>query len=190
MMGPENEKQLVENSKTDPESFAKLYDYYYPQIFRYIQRRTGSIGTAQDITSEVFFKALNNIAKFRWRGIPFSAWLYRIANNEIANNTRKRKHRLLNLEAISGSCDLASIPDDTSIEDELINAEAELNRYKEYLVVQENISMLSRKYQEVIMLRFFENKSIKEIQEILGKREGTVKSLLHRGLQKLKTMME
>ena len=80
-----------------------------------------------------------------------------------------------------------SIP---SSEEELLEAEAELKRYEQYLALHDNIYRLDIKYQEVITLRFFENKQINEISEILGKREGTIKSLLHRGLKKLRELMK
>jgi len=81
-------------------------------------------------------------------------------------------------------------PSNPSIESEVLEAEEELRRHEDFLLLHENIAKLSIKYQEAITLRFFENKQIKEIAEILGKREGTVKSLLHRGLEKLKKLME
>ena len=186
-MDLEQEKQLVERAKNDTGAFGELYCRYYPRIFGYVLRRTANIGSTQDITSEVFFKAIKNIGKFQWREIPFSSWLFRIATHEISNYSRKKKHRLSSLEEISNSID---IPDDSSVEDELIEAEAELKRYKEYLALHKHLSGLSIKYQEVISLRYFENKQLKEISEILGKQEGTVKSLLHRGLKKLRKLME
>jgi len=81
-------------------------------------------------------------------------------------------------------------PSNPSIESEVLEAEEELRRHEDFLLLHENISKLPIKYQDVITLRFFENKQIKEIGEILGKREGTIKSLLHRGLKKLKKLME
>jgi RNA polymerase sigma factor (sigma-70 family) len=186
-MDLDQEKQLIERAGNDTGAFGEFYDKYYNQIFGYILRRTANIGSAQDITSEVFYKAIKNIGKFQWREIPFSAWLFRIATHEIANYSRKNKHRHFSLEEMSDSI---NIPDDSSVEDELIEAEAELIRHAEYLVLHKNLSELSIKYQEVITLRFFENKQIKEIGEILGKQEGTVKSLLHRGLKQLKKLME
>jgi RNA polymerase sigma factor (sigma-70 family) len=186
-MDLDQEKQLIERAGNDTGAFGEFYDKYYNQIFGYILRRTANIGSAQDITSEVFYKAIRNIGKFQWREIPFSAWLFRIATHEIANYSRKNKHRHFSLEEMSDSI---NIPDDSSVEDELIEAEAELIRHAEYLVLHKNLSELSIKYQEVITLRFFENKQIKEIGEILGKQEGTVKSLLHRGLKQLKKLME
>ena len=185
-MDLEQEKELVEKARNDTEAFGELYDQYYPQIFGYVLRRTASIEIAQDITSEVFFKALKNLGQFRYRGFPFSSWLYRIATNEIANYFRKNKDGKFCLEETS---DLISISS-SSAETELLEAEAELKRHEDFLILHENLSKLPIKYQEVITLRFFENKQVKEISEILGKREGTVKSLLHRGLEKLRKLME
>jgi RNA polymerase sigma-70 factor, ECF subfamily len=185
-MDLEQEKQLVERAKSDTAAFGELYDQYYPRIFGYVLRRTASIDIAQDVTSEVFFKALKNLGQFRYRGFPFSSWLYRIATHEIANYFRKSKQGQLSLEEVFDSISLSN----ASPETELVEAEAELKRHEEYLTLHENISRLSIKYQEVITLRFFENKQVKEIGEILGKREGTIKSLLHRGLEKLRELME
>ena len=185
-MDSEQEKELVERAKSDPEAFGGLYDRHYSQICGYVLRRTASIEIAQDVTSEVFFKALKNTGQFRWRDVPFSSWLYRIATHEIANYFRKNKQRQLCLEEVSNSISISNV----SVEAELLEAEAELKRHEEFLALHENISKLPVKYQEVITLRFFENKQVKEIGEILGKREGTVKSLLHRGLEKLRKLME
>jgi len=90
------------------------------------------------------------------------------------------------LEEISDSISISNV----SAETKLIEAEAELKRHEEFLTLHQSISKLSVKYQEVITLRFFEDKQVKQIGEILGKREGTVKSLLHRGLEKLRELME
>ena len=174
------EKELVKRAKKDPEAFGKLYDQYYSQIFGYILKRVANLEIAQDVCSETFLKALKNLWKFRWKNISFSFWLYRIANNEISNFFRKRKHKLVSLEKILEPID-GSNPGI-----ELIEAEDRLKMHRDFLKIQEKISELEIKYQEVITLRFFEKKQIKEIAEILGKKEGTVKSLLHRGLEKLR----
>jgi RNA polymerase sigma factor (sigma-70 family) len=185
-MNVEQERELVERAKNNTEAFGELYDQYYSQIFGYVLKRTASIEVAQDVTSEVFFKALKNLRQFRWRGVPFSSWLYRIATNEIANYFTKSKPWQFSLEEVSNSISFS----DPSTETELLQAEAELRRHEEFLTLQENISKLQLKYQEVIVLRFFEDKQLKEIGEILGKREGTIKSLLHRGLEKLRRLTE
>ena len=184
-MDLKQEKELVEQAKSDPETFGKLYDQYYLQIFRYILKRTAGIEVAQDITSTVFFKALSNIHKFRWNGVSFSAWLYRIANNEIANHFRKNRHGNEEVEKYVNSIELA-LP---SPESELLAAEVKLQKYEKFLILHQSIATLPVRYQEVIVLRYFENKHIHEICEILGKREGTVKSLLHRGLGLLRNSM-
>ncbi len=180
------ERVLVEKAKDDPDAFGSLYDIYYSKIFNYILRRTANVHVAEDITSEVFFAALKNISRFRWQGVPFSAWLYRIANNKTATYFAHGKN---------GHVPLNDIPEfdlglTSSAEEELLEAEAELKRHEQYLALHDNIKRLDIKYQEVITLRFFENKQINEISAILGKREGTVKSLLHRALEKLRILME
>ena len=185
-MDLEQEKHLVEKAKGDANAFGSLYELYYSKIFGYVLRRTANIQVAEHITSEVFFNALKNIAKFNWRGIPFSAWLYRIATNEIASYFRHGKGSQVRWED-TAEFEVDSIP---SAEEELLEAEVELKRHEQYLALHDNIYKLKIKYQEVITLRFFENKQINEISEILGKREGTVKSLLHRGLKKLRKLME
>lgn len=184
-MDLEQEKALVQKAQEDIQAFGELYDEYYPRIFNYVLRRTASLESAQDITSEVFFKALKNIKRFRWRGISLSSWLYRIATNEIANYFRNNKRLRHDTETAFENCDIAS----PSVEAEIIEAEAELKRNEEFLALHISISRLSIKYQEVLTLRFFENKPLKEIGQILGKREGTIKSLLHRGLEQLRKLM-
>ncbi len=180
------ERALVEKARTDPEAFGELYDQHYSRILGYVLRRTASVETAQDVTSEVFFKALDKLGQFRWRGVPFSAWLYRIAAREIATSFRKASRQQTVLHEYYDSTALT----DPSAEDEFVRAEAELQRHREYLALHEDVAQLPPKYQEVISLRFFEGRQIREIGEILGKREGTVKSLLHRGIEKLRKRMQ
>ncbi len=185
-MNPAQEKEVVERAKKDSQAFGELYEYYYSPIFAYILRRTASLETSQDICSEVFFKAFQNLGQFHWRDVPFSSWLYRIANNEIANHYRKNGQQLSSFKKAFDSTNLL----DTTTESELIEAEAELKRHEDFLALHASISRLPKKYKEVITLRYFENKQLKEISEILRKKEGTVKSLLHRGLEKLRRLME
>ena len=185
-MNLEQEIALVERAKNDPKAFGELYDEYYPKIFGYILKRTANIEVAQDVTSEVFFKALKNIGKFRWRGVPFPSWLYRIATNEIANSFKGDRRRRALTEEFSESVNLSSPSPDV----EIAQAQEELNKHEEFLALHEAISKLPIKYQEVITLRYFENKQLSEIGDILGKKDGTVKSLLHRGLERLRILTE
>jgi RNA polymerase sigma-70 factor (ECF subfamily) len=182
----ELERQLVERAKCDPQAFGALYDEYFGQIFGYVLRRTASITIAQDVTAEVFFKALRNIKGFQWRGIPFSDWLYRIAIHEIANVYTHNGHdRVLTTEM-----KLSLAVFDASVETGAEEAEARLQQESDLLALHKSISKLPQKYQEVITLRFFEKKQLNEIARILGKREGTIKSLVHRGLERLRSLME
>ncbi len=183
-MNLKEDKELIKEAKRNPEVFGELYDKYYSRIFSYTLKRTANLEIAQDITSETFFKALKKLWQFRWRNIPFSSWLYRIASNEIANYFRKNKYKPISLEKIPEPITVSN----PSIE--ILEAEQELKKHQDFLMLRKEISKLPIKYQEVITLRFFEKKQIKEIAEILGKRGGTIKSLLSRGLEKLKNSVK
>jgi RNA polymerase sigma-70 factor (ECF subfamily) len=186
-MDLKEEKELIKQAQKDPDVFAEVYDYYYPKIFNYILRRTVYLEVAQDITSETFFKALHKLWQFRWRNISFSSWLYKIATNEINQYYRKCKHKTSSLDELR-ELGFESVSWHNP-ETEMIEAEENLKRHQDFIICQQKISRLDIKYQEVITLRFFEQKQIKEIGEILGKSEGTIKSLLHRGLEKLRVSM-
>ena len=179
------ERDLVKRAQKDPAAFGALYDHYYPKIFGYVLRRTADLEAARDITSEAFFKALDKLWQFRWRNVPFSAWLYRIASNEISQFYRRPEYRkstsLDELQEQGFEAVSASDP-----EGELIEAQEKLERHREYLEIRRRIGRLPARYQEVVALRFFEQKQIKEICAILGKKEGTVKSLLHRAIERLR----
>ncbi|MCX6813064.1 MAG: RNA polymerase sigma factor [Candidatus Azambacteria bacterium] len=181
------EKELIKLAQKDPEVFAKVYSHYYPKIFGYVLKRTANLEIAQDIVSETFFKALHKLWQFRWRNISFSSWLYKIATNEINQYFRKGKYKSVSLDKLQEQgFEPVSLHNP---EAEVIEAQEKLKQRQDFLVCQEKIGQLDIKYQEVITLRFFEQKQIKEIGEILGKSEGTIKSLLHRGLEKLRGSM-
>ncbi|MDI6861612.1 MAG: RNA polymerase sigma factor [Caldisericia bacterium] len=186
-MDLKEEKKLIKQAQKNPEIFTKLYEEYYSKIFNYILKRVANIEIAQDITSETFFNALKKLNKFKWQNISFSAWLYRIANNEIVNYYRKNKH-YISLEKLKDEKGFEPIVLHNP-EKEFLEAQEKLKKYVDFLEIQDKINKLPIKYQEVIMLRFFEKKEIKEICEILGKKEGTVKSLIHRGLEKLRDLL-
>jgi RNA polymerase sigma-70 factor (ECF subfamily) len=179
------EKELVRQAQRAPDAFAKLYDHYYPKIFGYILRRTANLEVAQDITSETFLKALGKLWQFRWRSVSFSSWLYKIASNEINQYYRRAEYRKsISMEELEEQgFELRSHHDPES---ELMEAQEKLQQHQDFLEIQERITRLPAKYQEVIALRFFEKKQINEIAQILAKREGTIKSLLHRAIQRLR----
>lgn len=182
------EKALIEQARRNPEAFGALFELYYRPIFNYTLKRVSHIEIAQDITSEVFYKAVKNLWKFTWKNISFSAWLYRIANNQIIDWYRSKKHISLDrLQAESGY-DLANV---RRFEKELIESEEKkLSEEIDVITLHSYIVELPSKYQEVIVLKYFEKKKLSEIGEILGKKEGTVKSLVSRGLDKLRVIIE
>ena len=184
-MDLDQERELIKKAQKAPDAFARLYDEYYPKIFGYVLRRTANLEAAQDITSETFLKALGKLWQFQWRNVSFSSWLYKIATNESRQYFRKAEYKKsVSLEELQEQGFELLSPHDP--EDELIEAQEKLKQHQEFLEIQEKIVQLPAKYQEVIALRFFEKKQIKEIAQILGKREGTIKSLLHRAVEKLR----
>ncbi len=187
-MNDHEEEELVERAKKDPEAFGVLFDQYYQHIFGYAYRRTMDVDVAKDITSEVFFKAFKNLWSFRWRGISISAWFYRIATNEINYYFRRKARRPTSLNKLmkENGFDLGAFDFSCSEENE---TETQLEHYLDFLEIQSKLKLLPAKYQEVIALKYFEGKRIKEICEILKKKEGTVKALISRGLEKLRKLV-
>jgi len=178
-----HEETLVTGAKEDPHAFGELFDKYYNSILNYVLHRTANVGLAEELTSNTFFNALRKLDTFKWRNIPFSAWLYRIASNEINGYFRKNKKK--NLSLLDDN--IENLSDENSIADiEIKKEEKNIAQNKIFNELHSAIIKVKPKYQEVIILRYFEKKSIKEISQINGKATGTVKSLLHRGLQKLK----
>lgn len=184
-MDIDEERLMVEEAKVNREAFGLLYDAYYAKIFGYVQRRTADIPIAQEITSDVFCKALENIKKYEWRGIPFSSWLYQIAANEIINHYRRENHRNPHPNLYIGNNENYT----GSLQAELCQAQDEMKTFETYLDLHHGISQLPVKYQEVIMLRFFEGMQFNEIAQVMQKSENTVKTLLYRGLEKLRRVM-
>ncbi len=187
-MDLEQEKQLIENAKCSPQAFGELYDAYYPKISNYLLHRLSRADIAQDITADVFYKAMTRLHTFSWRNLSFSSWLYKIANNEIKMYYRKKERRFLSLDFLFDHHDW-ELPDGTDIEQDYIAAEEELARNQAFQEIQAHLLALSTIYQEVLVLRFLEGKSLEEIAEITGKNLNTVKSLVSRGKDQLRLRM-
>jgi RNA polymerase sigma-70 factor, ECF subfamily len=182
------EKLVIEAAQRERAYFSELFDEYYPAILNYSIKRTGDVAVAQDITSETFFKALVNIDKFKWRGISISNWFYKIANNEIRMLYRKNKYQPASLDALFAQG--LEIADQHEFTQEIIAAQDEAERNIQYINARSALAKLPLKYQEIITLRFAEKKKLSEIALILDKKEGTVKSLLSRGLAKLRKQLD
>jgi RNA polymerase sigma-70 factor, ECF subfamily len=177
--GAEEDRALVSAARSDPEAAGRLFDKYYPEVLRYIYHSTLDHTVTEDLTSNVFFHAFRRLGLFRWRGIPFRAWLYRIATNEIRMHYRRQKRALAfggGPAALEHATDAAS-------------TETTAPGLDEYRLLHAALLQLKPKYRTVIVLRYFEDKSLSEICQITNNRLGTVKSQLHRGLNQLKAAL-
>lgn len=170
------ELQQIEAAKQNPARFDVLYDKYYKPIFVFIHRRTGDVDLCADLASQVFLKALINIKKYEYKGVPFSAWLFRIAFNEINMYFRKNNAgRVVSLD--KGS--IVQIIAEVQEED---NSEAQQRMLTALKQINEEDTQL-------IELRFFEKRSFAEVGSIVGITENNAKVRVYRILEKIKTIM-
>jgi len=175
-----DEKALIDAAKADPAAFDKLYEQYVERIFNYIYYRTGNVKDAEDLTGRVFFKALDNIQGYKHMGLPFSAWLYRIAHNLVANYHRDRaKKKEISLEILPSK----------ELHHRGIQPEARASRNQEVDELLAMIHDLAPNRQELLILKFVDQLSNKEIGKIMRKSEGAIKSLYHRTLIELRDKM-
>ncbi|MCL2062828.1 MAG: sigma-70 family RNA polymerase sigma factor [Candidatus Cloacimonetes bacterium] len=172
-----DENEIIAEAKRDYQAFDYIYEKYMPQVFQYVMYRVYNRETAEDIVSTVFFKAMKNLNLFKWRKIPFSAWLYRIAYNEICNFAKKEKKQ----EKIRQNI-LKEDPESTY---EMNN----IGEDKSFRFVHDYLKQLPLKDQDLLTLRFFEKKSFTEISQITGKNESTLRVNVHRALKKLESIM-
>lgn len=184
-----NEEQLLKDIEDDPQKFGDVYEAFHNKIFGYVYRRTTDYEAARDLTAETFLKAFVNIGQFKWRNISLLYWLYQIATNELNkyfNSNKYKPHSLCRIQEEYG----IDITDHSNAETESIKLQDDLDKHQEFQKINDCIKTFDIKYGEVISLRFFEHKSIKEIAIILNKKEGTIKSLLSRGIEKLKEQIK
>ena len=177
------EIELLKRIKQNPADFSELFKLYYKQIFGYIFRRTGIFDDSADIAADTFMSAFQYINRFSYKGISIKIWLYRIATNEVNQYLRiRQKHN-----SLFSRIDFENVDQfNTLLHDDKIELETELQQHEQFITVMNELKTLPVKYQEVISLRYFEGKDNKEIAEILDMNEGTLKSLLSRGLEKLR----
>lgn len=160
----------------DLQAFGVLYDKYYLRIFRYVFQRVEDEDTAADVTSVVFSKALFGLNKYQFRGVPFSAWLFRVAQNELNQLFRKNKvQKVVNIPIEN----LAQIAEDTNEE----NLEERIETLKSAM------KNLSEDELELVEQRYFENRSYKEMGEILDMEENNARVKTFRVIQKLKNLL-
>lgn len=175
MSEPDSDLDLVIRVKQDPAVFGILYERYVAKIYNYVYYRTGNHHDAEDLTSRVFYRALMHVEEYTDRGVPFSAWLYRIAHNLVANWHRDHSRR-----------------PETDLDDAVLIGPArempeqatEANEKHEWLLTA--IRRLPGERQELLILKFVEQLSNAEIGQIMGRSEGAIKSLYHRTLLSLR----
>jgi len=163
------EEQLVERAKHDADAFGELYDHYFSQIYRFVFSRMRDQDAAEDVTSEVFFKALRAIGRYRSTGHPFSAWLYQISVNAIYDHYRSRRPTA-SLEGAVG------VPDPARPVAERVVDSSEAER------VWAAIDTLPPQQRIAMSLKLGEDLKLAQIGRIMGKSEGAVKLLVHRGM--------
>jgi len=169
-----DERLLIEAAQKDPARFAELYELNFERVYAYVARRVQDRSETEDLTAEVFHHALANLKRFEWRGIPFAAWLYRIAANLISDRWQKSGREVTDEEQVA-----AAQVGPAEIED--VERRATLFRLVEGLPAEQ---------QRVVVLRFVEQKSIKEVAKHIRKTEGAVKQLQFRALTTLRARME
>lgn len=165
----DREAAIIARAQREPEGFGELYDHYFPQIYRYVASRVRSQELAEDITSEVFFKALRAIGRYRPTGHPFSAWLYQIAVNAITDHYRSRKRTEDSLEAGPELVATGAAVDD------------EVAQRMGLAQIWSAIEALPSQQRTAMTLKYSEDLALAEIGRIMGKSEGAIKLLVFRG---------
>jgi len=163
--------QLITEARSHPTAFTRLYRRHYDAVFRYCSHRLFERQTAEDVTSAVFLKMIENFGRFQGSERDFRNWLYKIATNAMNNHLRKTARRDALLKQ---ACRQADDPDSTDTSAEKL------------AVLKQAVLTLKPRYQTIITLRFFENLKLTEIAEVLGSSDGTVRSQLARALAKLR----
>lgn len=168
---PEEEDRLVEAARTDREAFGRLYDRYFALVYHYIARRVGDPEIAEDLAATVWERALTAIERYELRGVPFAAWLYRIAGNLVANHHRRR--RLWQMVAFARPHDVA---------DE--------GRSDERTMVRQALAELSTDDQELLGLCYYAGLTPPEIADVLGCTTAAVHKRMHRARERLRRRIE
>jgi len=159
--------------RRDPEAWAEIYEKYFSRVYRYIALRVGDKTEAEDLAGQVFLKALESISSFKWRGVPVSAWLFRIAHNQVIDYRRTSKAKL------HSPLEESLVSDDT---DPVLEAERNLDIHQ----VVQAVGHLTQAQRDVIELRFAGGLSTAEVANVLGRSQGAVKVLQHSALVALR----
>ncbi|MFQ6058725.1 MAG: sigma-70 family RNA polymerase sigma factor [Anaerolineae bacterium] len=173
----QDDRELIGRAKEyDPAAFAQIYERYYQGIYNYVYYRVGDPSLAEDLVADVFLKVMEGIESFTFRGVPFSAWLYRIANNLVIDYFRRQPRQ-----------------PELALEEGQLAVEGGPVEALERSLTQEELARalrgLTEDQRQVIILKFVDGLSNTEVAQILGKTEGAIKSLQHRALASLSRIL-
>lgn len=173
----EEEKQyIVQAQQGDKAAFSALYGQHLSRIYRFIFLKVSDKEEAEDLTHEVFLSAWQNIGAYRYQGLPFSSWLYRIARNAVIDFYRSSANKKT-VQIEMASENLIKLP---AQDPDMLDTRMEIEKTKKA------IALLKPEYQDVIIMRFIENLSYEEVAAALGKSEGALRIMQHRALKELK----
>jgi RNA polymerase sigma-70 factor, ECF subfamily len=170
MRADSSERLLIEAAQSDPCRFADLYELHFDRVYAYISRRVRNRAAVQDLTADVFEHALSGIKRYEWRGLPFAAWLFRIASNRINDYAGELSHE-------------ASVPSSISYH------EPDYEEVERQALLFKAVRDLPSDQRRVIELRFIDQKSIRDAAVLLERSEGAVKQLQFRALDTLRARM-
>jgi RNA polymerase sigma-70 factor (ECF subfamily) len=169
---------LVEAAQSDPAKFDALYDLNFERVYAFLASRVRDRATAEDLTSEVFHKALANLPRYEWRGVPFAAWLLRIAANAIIDQSKRAAREF------PARDDPREAPAGRQLQ------ASELRAIEHRAQLFQLVGQLPEVQKRVVYERFVEQRSIREIATRLGKTPGAIKQLQLRAVQNLRAQME
>lgn len=172
-MADADERLLVQAAQRDPSRFADLYERHFDRVYAYVVHRVRDRDAAEDVTSEVFHKALAGLPNYEWRGAPFAAWLLRIAANAIIDRAKRSAREIVDSDQVPE----AVVEPDLAVVDQWAH-------------VFRLVEALPPDQRTVIVERYIEERSIRDVAARLNRSEGAVKQLQLRALQTLRTRME
>lgn len=181
-----DEADLAARAKSDPEAFGRLFEAYYPRVLNFAYRCTQNIAVAEDLTSNTFLQALRAIGRYDRRA-SFLAWLFRIALNEVRMHWRTMARRRRREADWPHELNLDRVYFEVS---ELETEEDVREKLAAFERLRRGVNMLPDRYRGAVILRYYEELPYETIADVLGRRVGTVKSLVHRGIKRLEEILE
>lgn len=178
-LAPEFDEQAVVEAarRGNQAALAKLYEHYFPRVYRYTSARLANSEDAEDVTEEIFLRIIDNLESFSFRGLPFGAWVFRIARNEVVSHVRRQKTRSATAQLHESIADTSS------------DHVAELELQLDIALVREATGKLSEAQRQVIELRFSAGLSVAETAQALKKSENNVKVLQHKAIARLQSLV-